>query len=313
MLFISDNIYKKGIHMNKKYLVGLLSLVLLIFLIGNFGCSTMKSFVHKVGPGGFGLKKRVMFLPIIDLSNVEKGLTSHMTADLVERLKKSPQLLLYEPSKVPGALRKTPPGFGIAAQPELLKKAEDLDMNAIISGVLNPIEITSKKTGIWPFRKSRWFFKVSMIVNVIDVIRKTILLSHLESRDVPFSLGEAQSQSEKELVDQALKESLPRILKRQASSIIESLEEKPWTGKILGIDNGTIKINAGEDIGLKPGHCFEVFARGESIPSVEGRVFFLLGKKIGEIKASKVMGKYSLAVPVKEGQFLAGQVISSRH
>lgn len=299
--------------MNKKYLVGLLSLVLLIFLIGNFGCGTMKSFVHKVGPGGFGLKKRVMFLPIIDLTNVEKGLTSYMTADLVERLKKSPQLLLYEPSKVPGALRKTPPGFGIAAQPELLEKAEDLDMNAIISGVLNPIEITTKKTGIWPFRKSCWSFKVSMVVNVIDVISKTILLSHLESRDVSFSLGEAQSQGEKELVDRALRESLPRILKRQASSLIESLEEEPWTGKILGIDNGTIKINAGKDIGLKPGHRFEVFARGESIPSVEGRVFFLLGKKIGEIKISKVMEKHSLAVPVKEGQFLAGQIISSRH
>jgi len=299
--------------MNKKYLVGLLSLILLIFLIGNFGCSTMKSLVHKVGPGGASLKKRVMFLPIIDLSNVEKGLTSYMTADLVERFKKSPQLLLYEPSKIPGVLRKAPPGFGIAAQSELLKEAEDLDMNAVISGVLNPIEITTKKTGIWPFRTSCWSFKVSMVVNVIGAIRKTILLSHLESRDVTFSLGEAQNQSKKELADRALKESLPRILKRQASSILENLEKGPWTGKILGVDNGKIKINAGKDIGLKPGHRFEVFARGESISSIEGRAFFLLGKKIGKIKASKVMEKHSLAVPVKEGQFLAGQIIRSRY
>ena len=297
--------------MSKRYLVGLFSLILFIFLIGNFGCSTIKSFVHNVGPGGFGLKKRVMFLPIVDLANVEKGLTSYITADLVDRLKKSPQLLLYESSNVPGTLRKTPLGFGIAAQPELLEKAQDLHMTNIISGVLNPIEITTKKAGIWPFRKSCWFFKVSMVVNVIDVISKTILLSHLESRDVSFSLDEAQNQSKKELVDQALRKSLPRILKRQASSIIESLEEEPWTGKILSIENGTIKINAGKDIGLKPGHRFEVFALGESIPSIEGRVFSLLGKKIGEIKASKVMEKYSLAVPVKGGQFLVDQVVSS--
>ena len=299
--------------MTKKYLVSLFFPVLLIISIGNFGCSTMKSLAHKVGPGGFDLKKRVMVLPIIDRANVGEGLTAYITSDLIECLKKSPQLLVYEQSKMSWDLKKKPPGFGIVEQPELLKKAEDQEMNAIIYGVLNPIEVETKKTGIWPLRKSHRIYEVSLVVNIVDVISKTILLSCLESREVPFSLDEAQSQNEKELVEQALKESMPRILKSQASSLIERLEEEPWTGKILGIDNGTIKINAGRDIGLKPGHHFSVYARGESIPSVEGRVFYVLGKKIGEIKASKIMEKHSLALPVKEGQFLAGQVISSRH
>jgi len=312
-LFFDNKVCKKGIYMGKRYLVGLFSLALLIFLICNFSCSTLKSLVHKVGTDGYDLKKRIMVLPIIDIANVGNGLTSYITADLVERLKKSSQLLLYEQSKVDGALRETPPGFRIEVRPELLKKAEDLDMNAIISGILNPIEITTKKTGIWPFRKSRWIFEVSVVMNVIDVISNTILLSSLESCEVYFSFDEVESQSKKELVDQALRKSIPRILKRLASSLIESLEEESWKGRILGIDNSTIKINAGKDIGLKPDHRFSVFARGESITSVEGRIFFILGKKIGEIKASKIMEKHSLAVPVKEGQFMEGQVIISRN
>ncbi len=296
--------------MSKRYLVGFLYLVLLILLIGNFGCSTMKSLVNKTGWDGFGLKKRVMFLPIIDLADVGEGLTSYMTTDLAEHLKKSPQLLLYEHSKVNWPLRKKPSGFGMVSQPGLLKKAEDLDINAIISGILNPIEFTKKKTGIWPFRKSRWIIEVSVVVNAVDVVSKTILLSHLESREVSLSLDEVQSQNEKELVNQALRKLLPSILKRQASRLIESLAEKPWTGKILSIDNGIIKINAGKDIGLEPGDRFEVFARGESISSIGESVFYILGKRIGEIKTSKIMEKHSLAVPVKEGQFLEGQLIS---
>ena len=299
--------------MNKKYFANLCFLVLLFFLISSFGCSTIKSFVYKIESGEPDLKKRVMFLPVIDQANIGKGLISYINADLIENLNKSPQLLLYEYSKTPLDLVKRPPGFGIMAQPELIEKADDLDMNAIISGILNSIEITTKKKGIWPFRKSCWVLETSMIMNVVDVISKTVLLSHLESYEVSFSFDEAESQNEKEIFDQALKKSLPFILKRQASHLIECLGERPWTGKILGIDNGTIKINAGKNIGLKPGHRFEVFARGESIPSAEGRVFFLLGKKMGEIKVSKVLEKHSLAVPVKEGAFLSGQIISSRH
>jgi hypothetical protein len=85
--------------------------------------------------------------------------------------------------------------------------------------------------------------------------------------------------------------------------------KEPWTGQILSVENGMIKINGGEDVGVRPDQLFTVFARGESITCRVGRSFDILGKKIGEIKTTSIMEKHSLAVPVAKGSFLAGQTV----
>jgi hypothetical protein len=98
-------------------------------------------------------------------------------------------------------------------------------------------------------------------------------------------------------------------LEREAAVVAGRVEGEPWTGRILAVDNNTITINAGEDVGLQPGYRFEVFAWGESIPSNSGTSFDLLGKKIGEIEAASIMEKDSSAITVEGGPFLADQVI----
>ena len=139
---------------------------------------------------------------------------------------------------------------------------------------------------------------------------KTLLLSNLESEEEWGSLEDkVKSQDKKQLVDELLQEHMPRILKRQASAVLKKLLKDPWTGQILAVDNDTIKITAGKDIGLRPDQHFTVFARGESISSEGGQSFSLLGERIGEIRVTSIMEDQSLAVAVEQGPFSPGQAI----
>jgi hypothetical protein len=136
----------------------------------------------------------------------------------------------------------------------------------------------------------------------------TLLLSRRESEELLIR-SDTGSSGREGLIDQVFDKTLPRVLKHEVSFVCEKLKEKPWTGRILAVENGTIKINAGKDVGVNAGHRFEVFDRGETIPSQSGMVFVLLGRKIGEIEASSIMDEYSLAKPVTKGAFSEDQAI----
>ena len=113
-------------------------------------------------------------------------------------------------------------------------------------------------------------------------------------------------------IKDTLGKGIPRILKRQAEAVAKSLTQHPWTGKILAVDNNTIKISAGKDLGVYTGQLLTVFAKGESVQSRTGKSIGLLGKKIGKIKVTSVMQKQSLAEPVANSVFLPGQIIRFR-
>lgn len=293
--------------MRRHCFFSLFLLIISLLLVAFLGCSATKSVVKKITPKKDDLKKRVMILPIIDQAGLKPGMAAQITADFVGLLKESPYLSLYGPPKDiswPSGTKSPLLGL-VVAHDKLIEKADDLGLNAIITGVLNPVESTTKKTGIWPFRKFQKVFEVCMVINVMDMSSRTLLLSKLDLEEIFVD--------EEKVPDQMLRSTLTRILKRQASSVVSKLMEEPWKGKILAIDNATIKISAGKDTGLKPGYRFEVFSIGESIPAKDGRSLILLGKKVGEIKVTSIMEKHSIAVPVEKGPFMPGQIIRFRH
>ncbi len=296
--------------MKKQYLILLSSFFLSLLFCALSGCSTTKSMVDKIVTDAPDLKKRVMIAPLVDQAGFGGERTAQIAANFVELLKESPHLLLVQgPQDIHSGTGSTSPEFGIVIPPELVKRAQDSGMNALIIAVLNPLEATTRKTGIWPFRDLSRIIEISMTVNIVDTTSGCLYLTELDSGEMDFLIDELPGRDENEVIDQIIEAKMPRILKRQSAAVIESLVKEPWTGKILSVENGMIKINGGEDVGVRPDQLFTVFARGESITCRAGRSFDILGKKIGEIKTTSIMEKHSLAVPVAEGAFLAGQTV----
>ncbi|MBW1798654.1 MAG: hypothetical protein JRJ21_09695 [Deltaproteobacteria bacterium] len=121
-----------------------------------------------------------------------------------------------------------------------------------------------------------------------------------------------KDQDQGQIIDRVLKEAMPRILKRQRKAVTKGLAKEPWSGRILSVENNTMMINAGSEVGVNSGQEFTVFAQGETIPCKDGKSLKILGKKVGKIKATSIMERHSLAVPVGEGAFSEGQVVRDR-
>jgi hypothetical protein len=297
-------------------------LLLLIFVplfIAVSGCGTTASLTRKVLPDSWAdkilpdqpnLKQRIMVFPLVDQAGLGPEITAQYSRQFYDLLNASPNLLVSEPPDgMFSSLAMESPQFGVITNSSLVDFAQSLRMNDLVIGVLNPVEISIRKAGIWPFDSWRKFYGISIAVNIIDTASKTLLLTHLELEEFPVDLDETEELDEKAFIDEISTESYPEMIKKVAEIVARELHRQPWTGTILAVENNAIMINAGNEVGLEPGKLFEVFSQGESIPSGSGRTILLFGERIGMIKVNSVMETHSLAEPVSGGPFEPRQFV----
>jgi hypothetical protein len=281
----------------------------LLFLFATSGCSV-------IGPGpGLvqsdlpTLHKRVMVSPLIDLAGVGREEAARIEGEILSLLAKSPRLTLYPAPQGLVLASNRSPDFGIVTHPELIKEANALGMNALLSCVLNPVEVTTQRTGRFPFRKTAKVYEISMVTNLSDVTRGILIMTRVETEKVTFPLDEVEGQDEKRILSEAFKKVLPSLVDRQVSAVSKRLREEPWSGRILSVEDGSVTINAGRDVGVRPGQLFHVYARGESVLCRNGKIIEVSGKKAGKIKSSSVLEDRSSATLVEGGPFTEGQLI----
>ena len=281
-----------------------------LFLLLASGCGTTGNPVPNIPTAGSGLKKRVMLIPFLDQAGFGPRVTEQINAQFKEQLGRSSHLILYDmPASETPNLNESKTELGIVNLHGLAKKAGAMGINALVAGVLNPVELNTRKTGLWPFRHYSRIYDISLVVSVVDTLNGTLVLTALESEEISFPLDEPLGQDERFVMDEIMSKAMPDLIKRQVSSVKQGLLKEPWNGRIMDVGKDALTINAGRDVGLRIGHRFEVFALGEPIPAKGGRSYHLLGKKIGQIAAKTVMKNTALAVPLTGGDFQPGQII----
>lgn len=294
-------------------------LCLLSLLLAASGCSTTKNMTKKVLPDSWAkkvmtnetdLKKRVMIFPFVDQAGVGPEITKKLGHDFHQHLRETPNLLLYDPPDgVFSTQAMESPQFGVVTSSKLVDIATDMGMNALIIGVLNPVEIAVHKTGIWPFDGWKKIYTVSAAVNVIGTASKTLIHTDIALEEYDMSLEESEQLDQENYIRKITLEALPDLINNLGSTLDFKVSDEPWTGKIVAVDGDTIMINAGKEVGLEDETIFEVYSVGESISSGTGRTIHLLGETVGEIKVTSVMEKHSLAEPLDGGPFKAKQFI----
>jgi hypothetical protein len=289
----------------------LLTTIVLFPILLPAGCGTTASLVSRALPDNGWPRKRVMLTPAADLTGIHSDeVTDTVSEGLGKILGKTGFFNLYHQDKT-REFRSFQPGEPI--DPELVKEAKDMGMNAIIFETLNPIEINPVKTGIWPFRRKARRFTVSMNVDILDVNRGTIILSKEVADDITFSDDETRGEKERstnaESKKRALNECLPDLLKKAAVAATHSLNRQVWTGTVVSADKKSIIINAGRDVGLRQGIVLEVFGEGDLITSFKGQTYQLPGPKVGEIRIVGIKSRHSSAEPIDGTAFKPGQTI----
>jgi hypothetical protein len=311
--------------MKKSISYRLLLLPLLVASLAGAGCGTAKSayssisdrlfnpLYKKAKPVQDGLKKKLLVLPIIDQANLGDVKAEELTDRFLKFFEQDGHFLIQRTRRTShGNTTFGSTKFGIVVDPDIAKRAEELGMNVLVTGVLNPFEVHTKRWGFWPVQRKKRALEVSMTINVLDINNGTLFLSKMITKEIKLP-KDADEKTEKAADDKALNKILHDILSEQASAVIKELKTHPWSGRVLSAGPKNIIISAGKDVGLDTGRVFDVFDGGEAIRSVEGGSLFLSGEKVGEIKTVEVMERSASAVPLSGAQFKAGQLIKVKN
>jgi hypothetical protein len=323
MMPIQDK--ERSISMNK-CLGKLMVLLCLLLLTGSCGFS--KSVYESVTETFYDsydsvfsdtpvLKKRVLVLPFLDQASMGPEKVAEFTDIFLSHLNKNGDYLIQKASVAPTPQGKSRvPEFGIVADPEQAKRAAEMGMNVMITAVLSPLDVRTRKKGIWPFRKVVADVEIPMIVNAYDVVNGTLLLTHLESVKIETRMeefdeffDEEPGKLKYELDPKEVEKSWVRILERQATALNKTLKAQPWMGRVLSVDAEGAVINAGKDVGLKEGAVFEVLSRAETIQSASGKPVALMGPRIAELKVKEINEINALTTLLSDAKLQAGQII----
>ena len=304
---------------------GLFFLITLSVLIGWTGCSTTKMVYNKIIPNKGGLKKKVLVLPLIDQAGLEEARVEEIQDLFLGELRKDDHFLVQEASMPPSSTNHSNPSqFDMLVNPSFANWAENNGVNVLITATVHPIDVNSETKGFWPILFVQQKMELSMAVNALDLSNGTLFMTNLEGTQLKmekqvegYEVLHIESDHKEEKKDNPLshvgtkkfQKALREMVENQASAILKVLRGEPWTGKILSVDGKKLVINAGRDVGLIMGSLFEVYGEGESIQSVNGRSYTLLGPKLGEIKVVQITDDQASAVPWQGEGFKAGQTI----
>lgn len=305
-----------------KRVTGLSLLIVLFLFVLNMGCGTLKSayrasagaaksMTELVVPGkGDGYRKRILVVSVINRAGIKEEEARRITSSFAELLRENKDFLvnlLYDVGTQGSDLSSSQ--YGIVIDPAIVTKAESMGVDMLITATLDPFDIKTKKSGIWPFRKMKKQIDISMSMNLIDITYGTIILTDAKTTRIKAGYDAAEGEDNKWNVNyEILHKKLYSIMDDFASEISDSLDSYSWTGKIVLREDRTI-INGGKDIGVTGGSIFEVFDKGAPIRSVEGKDYFYLGPKVAEVRADEVMDSYTVVVPVNNEQLIEGQLV----
>jgi len=195
-----------------------------------------------------------------------------------------------------------------------LKKADEgydpVDFR--IAGSVTSYHEVEESTDILLAKSKRHIARVQVDYSLVDVATGKSLVSdsgmgeYTKTTGGLLGLG-AKSTADPGLRDGALRDALAKAL----TSMVDKLNELPYSGKILHIDGKTVTVRAGTRSRLEPGAVMSVYSSGVDLVDPDtGRVIGKREKLVGEVKLTEHQGERISETEVISGTgFKVGDVV----
>jgi hypothetical protein len=185
----------------------------------------------------------------------------------------------------------------------------ELGLNAVVTGSLGDIGMLDELRGmVW--KDTHHLIQILVSVEVYDTETGTKILDESFSRKVEIEeLDYELMQSEGKLMLPDLNETLGDLIEEMGEAICWAIEDQPWNGFIIAVDEDKIILSSGSRAGLEPGDELEVFDTSRIMEGRNGQRFFYHGQKIGEIRIVEVEPDKARAVIVSDKGIKTGSSV----
>lgn len=298
----------------------LLILTILFSIIFSFACGTAKK-AYNISAKTVGsvsesilpedkpiLKKKVLVAPIVNLSDITASQVEKIRQGFISYLEKD-EYLIVTPLKQwdtndPESMQTQ---YGIMVDHAEVISAEKMGMDTLFYCVIEPIEVTKKRTGMWFFRKDTHNVLISINIKAVDTVTGTLVFNENESRSI--NAGEVNTDdNEKWLPDYNLfYDEISSLMKTLCSAATKKLRVQAWHG-LATDEGGNIVIKAGRDVGINENTVFELFEKGESVSSLLGDKHDIFGEKLGE-SGVKSLSENKSVLTIRAGKYNEAEFI----
>ncbi len=85
-------------------------------------------------------------------------------------------------------------------------------------------------------------------------------------------------------------------IEEAVETIVAGMKKVPWSGRVIDVRSEMVYINAGTDLGIRPGMEFDVYEQAEALVDPEtGRSLGAPDRKVGSLAVQAVEDKYAVA------------------
>ncbi|RJX35210.1 MAG: hypothetical protein C4525_04690 [Desulfarculus sp.] len=261
------------------------------------------------------LRKRVVVAPFVSRFPHLRARAQAVGLAVAQRLEKQGGIVLVDFKLLQDALTKVDPGIKNNEE-RIVAAAKTLGLNTVLSGALTNLALQYDKTGIYGFRENEPFALLELNLRLIDVATGVLLAEGVQDSKLKLSdlvatnitLGQPYPA---DVLNKLQADLVPPTVKWVGRNVAA----QAWTGFVLALQGGQVKVTVGRDTGLSVGDLLVVYGRGTQIRSGSGRILFLPGAPVGRLKLVKLDARSSWAVPMAEaggkkpGPFEPGQTL----
>lgn len=241
-----------------------------------------------------GLRKRILILPFIDLSNERSKKVSDAARDaFVQRMLRTNRYVVITTADLPKDIEqfRKSDSYDMEA---VAKLAAQVDVAAIIEGSI--VELKAKKLGdqVGVFRKIRAQMTAKVKIRTFNAKNQKEIFADTRVATVESMTREMGSYkySDRHLQNDTnlVYSSISKAFNGSIAGLVQSIDKVSWEGRIAMLKGDRIFINAGRLSGLQIGDILRISSWGEEVYDPENGTF--IGRSPGRAKGTVELVNY---------------------
>jgi curli biogenesis system outer membrane secretion channel CsgG len=172
---------------------------------------------------------------------------------------------------------------GVVSGETAAQAGKVLGLNALVSGSVSQFGVSTSGADYGVYKQKVQTAKCAVDVRVIDTSTGQLLFADSGKGEFERKASEVLGLGQRAGYDETLgQEALRSAITKFMDNLVQQLQNVEWSGRIAMVSGNEVYINAGRDVGLKPGDILVVQTLGKEIYDPQTKV--LLGRTRGGVK-----------------------------
>jgi len=172
---------------------------------------------------------------------------------------------------------------------DLAEAGRQAGYQGLVLAAVQDVRPEAKKTGIFWFRKMRFFFHYNLIVDLIDPYTASKTVSKVIEASVKVSEDDYEAYQSKEgSTIEDLNDAIADVAQDLGELIGQALKDEPWKAAVSRIQDGRLYIRVGRQAGVQTGDRLALFEGRRVLQGKQGQQFTAPGYKLAEVQVAAV-------------------------